>query len=91
MAYTTIEVSTDGPRARIVLNRPEKLNPLGTTTLLELVDAAGALDAMPAVKVVVIAGNGRAFERGGGPGGVRIAAFFDRQRQGGRWGFRQRQ
>lgn len=61
---TTIEVSHSGPRGAIWLNRPEKLNPLGTTTLEELVAAARLLDALPEVKVVVIGGRGRAFSAG---------------------------
>lgn len=64
MQFSMIEVSPDGPRAKIVLNRPDKLNPLGTDTLTELVQAAHWLDTMPQVKVVVIAGRGRAFSAG---------------------------
>src|SRR5574337_97614 len=58
---TTIEVVADGDRGRITLNRPDKLNPLGTQTLSELVDAARWFDARPRVKVVVVGGKGRAF------------------------------
>lgn len=61
---TTIAVSTDGARGSITLNRPDKLNPLGTTTLNELVAAARWFDDRPEVKVVVIAGAGRAFSAG---------------------------
>jgi enoyl-CoA hydratase/carnithine racemase len=64
MAFSEIEVKVDGPRADITLNRPDKLNPLSTTTLTELVDAARHLDTLPAVKVVVVAGRGRAFSAG---------------------------
>lgn len=60
----TIEVVADGARGSITLNRPEKLNPLGTTTLNELVDAARWFDGLPEVKVVVVAGSGRAFSAG---------------------------
>jgi len=63
-AFTTIEVAADGPRGRITLNRPEKLNPLGTGTLQELIEAAHWLDAQVQVKVVVITGRGRAFSAG---------------------------
>jgi enoyl-CoA hydratase/carnithine racemase len=59
----TVEV-TDEHRGSIMLNRPDKLNPLGTETLHELVAAARWLDSQPAVKVVVIGGNGRAFSAG---------------------------
>lgn len=64
MAFSEIEVKVDAPRADITLNRPDKLNPLGATTLTELVDAAHHLDTLPAVKVVVVAGRGRAFSAG---------------------------
>jgi enoyl-CoA hydratase/carnithine racemase len=64
MQFSEIEVSVDGCRADITLNRPEKLNPLSTTTLNELVDAARYLDTVPGVKVVVVAGRGRAFSAG---------------------------
>ena len=64
MTFSTLEVGSVGARGRIFLNRPEKLNPLGTTTLLELVEAARWFDARPEVKVVVIGGKGRAFSAG---------------------------
>lgn len=61
---TTLEVTAEGARGSIRLNRPDKLNPLGTTTLEELVAAARWFDARPEVKVVVVGGNGRAFSAG---------------------------
>ena len=61
---TTIEATADGARGAIMLNRPDKLNPLGTETLNELVAAARWFDARPEVKVVVIGGHGRAFSAG---------------------------
>jgi enoyl-CoA hydratase/carnithine racemase len=64
MEFSGIEVTTDGARADILLNRPDKLNPLSTTTLNELVEAARCLDTTPEVKVVVLAGRGRAFSAG---------------------------
>ncbi|MBV8349462.1 MAG: enoyl-CoA hydratase/isomerase family protein [Mycolicibacterium sp.] len=64
MEFSEIEVIVDGPRADITLNRPDMLNPLGATTLTELVDAACHLDTLPAVKAVVVAGRGRAFSAG---------------------------
>ena len=63
-AFSTIEVEFDGARGSITLNRPEKLNPLGATTLAEIVEAAQLFDARPEVKVVVISGRGRAFSAG---------------------------
>ncbi len=64
MDFTTITVSSRGARGKITLNRPSKLNPLSTATLLELVGAARHLDSNPDVKVVVVAGSGRAFSAG---------------------------
>ncbi|CAN5858402.1 enoyl-CoA hydratase-related protein [soil metagenome] len=64
MELSTIEVHDDGERGTIALNRPDKLNPLGTTTLLELVSAARWFDERPEVKVVTVLGRGRAFSAG---------------------------
>lgn len=64
MDFSTIEVSCSGSRGAITLNRPDKLNPLSTATLRELVDAARFVDSMPEVKVVVVSGRGRAFSAG---------------------------
>ncbi|HEU0191560.1 MAG TPA: enoyl-CoA hydratase/isomerase family protein [Mycobacterium sp.] len=60
----TLEVTADGPRGAITLNRPDKLNPLSAQTLNELVVAARWFDDRPEVKVVVVGGNGRAFSAG---------------------------
>jgi enoyl-CoA hydratase/carnithine racemase len=64
MEYSTIEVEADGARGRITLNRPDQLNPLSTATLDELIEAARWFDTKRAVKVVVVAGHGRAFSAG---------------------------
>ncbi len=64
MKFSEIEVTVDGDRAGITLNRPGKLNPLSTTTLNELVEAARELDTRSGIKVVVVAGRGRAFSAG---------------------------
>ncbi|MBS9534321.1 enoyl-CoA hydratase/isomerase family protein [Mycobacterium sp. M1] len=61
---SSLQVIADGARGSITLNRPEKLNPLGTQTLTELVSAARWFDERPQVKVVVVAGAGRAFSAG---------------------------
>ncbi len=83
MSFNNIEVSAVGARATITLNRPDKLNPLSTETLSELVDAAHRLDEHShEVKVVVLSGKGRAFSAGAdlsifsgdGPGVARRAA-----------------
>jgi enoyl-CoA hydratase/carnithine racemase len=70
MDFSAIEVSVSGARGAITLNRPDKLNPLSTLTLTELVDAARFLDSRPEVKVVTVSGRGRAF-----CAGADLAAF----------------
>lgn len=64
MDFSTIEVTVSDSRGTIVLNRPDKLNPLSTTMLVELVEAARFFDSAPGVKVVVVSGRGRAFSAG---------------------------
>lgn len=62
--FSTIEVGVEGAVGRLDLDRPDKLNPLSTLTLTELAAAARWFDEQPAVKVVVVAGRGRAFSAG---------------------------
>jgi enoyl-CoA hydratase/carnithine racemase len=64
MPFETIDVTAAGSRGAIVLNRPDKLNPLSESTLVELAAAAGWFDERPEVKVVVVSGRGRAFSAG---------------------------
>lgn len=71
-AFETIRVGIDGDRGSITLDRPDKLNPLGPVTLRELASAARWFDQQSAVKVVVVAGAGRAFSAG-----ADLAAFAD--------------
>lgn len=72
MAFATIDVDARGALGSIELNRPEKLNPLSTTTLRELAEAAHLLEGRPEVKVVVVRGRGRAFSAG-----ADVSAFAD--------------
>lgn len=62
--FPGLEVEADGAVGRLTLDRPDKLNPLGTAALSELIAAAAWFDAQAAVKVVVVAGSGRAFSAG---------------------------
>lgn len=75
--FETIEVSAEGPRGEIALNRPAKLNPLSPHTLRELARAAAWLDSLPELKVVVVRGRGRAFSAG-----ADLAAFGGAQALG---------
>lgn len=56
-----LSIHATGPVARLTLGRPDKLNALSPALLGELIDAARDLDDRPEVKVVVVAGAGRAF------------------------------
>ena len=63
---STIRIETD-PRgvAHLWLARPEKHNALSAQMIAELTDAAAALGADPAVRVVVLAADGASFCAGG--------------------------
>ena len=63
MAFETLTVEIEEGIGRLTLNRPEKLNPLGTNTLQEIVEATGWFDERN-VPVVIISGEGRAFSSG---------------------------
>ena len=52
---------TDGPVARLTLNAPEKLNALSDPMLAALQRELDAIAVDPAIRVVVLAGAGRAF------------------------------
>jgi enoyl-CoA hydratase len=57
-------VERDEPIATVVLNRPKQLNALSTQLMSELVQALAGLDADDAVRVILVAGNERAFAAG---------------------------
>lgn len=63
-AFETITAEVSGTRGALTLNRPEKLNPLSTLTLREIELAARWFDEHHDLKVVVVAGAGRAFSAG---------------------------
>jgi 2-(1,2-epoxy-1,2-dihydrophenyl)acetyl-CoA isomerase len=58
MAYETIDFKTDGPVARITLNRPDRLNSFTVQMHDELRDALASLGS---TRVVVLTGAGRGF------------------------------
>jgi enoyl-CoA hydratase/carnithine racemase len=59
--FETIKVETEGPLGRLTLNRPERLNAVGATMLLELAEAARWFDSHRELRVVIVSGEGRAF------------------------------
>jgi len=65
--FETLTVEAEGSLGHLTLNRPQKLNPLSTETLVEIARAAAWFDEQPEVKVVIVRGAGR----GGSAGGVR--------------------
>jgi enoyl-CoA hydratase len=64
MTPTTLLISQEGPVAVIRLNRPEALNALNQRMMGELAATLGAMDADPAVRVIVLTGSDRAFAAG---------------------------
>lgn len=64
MQFDTIEVSVDGARGALTLDRGDKLNPLSSRTLNEIEAAARWFDTHDELKVVVVSGRGRAFSAG---------------------------
>ena len=61
MAFTTIELSRQGPVALLGLNRPDKLNAINATMIDEINLALDQFESMEAVKAIVVHGEGRAF------------------------------
>lgn len=73
--FQTIIYETDGPIAKITLNRPEKLNAINAQMAGELRVAFNEVNGDPAVRVLVLTGAGRAFSSG-----ADVGAWPDRQR-----------
>ena len=61
MPASAVDLTLDGPVARITLNRPEVLNAGDPRWVAELGAAVAAIAARPDLRAVVIAGTGRAF------------------------------
>jgi enoyl-CoA hydratase len=62
--YEMIETTVKGQVGLIELNRPKVLNALNRQMVSEVLSAMEAYDNDPAVKVIVLAGKGRAFAAG---------------------------
>ena len=62
--FEALEIEKDGPIGRLTLNSPEKLNSLSRQRLSDLISAARWFDQQPEIKVVIVAGQGRAFSAG---------------------------
>ncbi|MHC4104018.1 MAG: enoyl-CoA hydratase/isomerase family protein [Planctomycetota bacterium] len=62
--YSQIIYELKGNIAHLVLNRPERLNAIGKTTLNEINAAMDRAEADDAVRVIVISGAGKSFSSG---------------------------
>ena len=65
VSYSEILYDVQGGVAQITLNRPERRNPIGASTVGELLHALHRAKHDPAVKVVVLTGAGKVFSAGG--------------------------
>ena len=63
MAYETITATIEHGIGRLTLDQPDKLNPLGTNTLQDIIDATTWFNKEN-VSVVIVSGNGRALPAG---------------------------
>lgn len=77
MTYEQITVERDGPVARVVLDRPDKLNALTATMSDELADAFREVGRDDEVRCVVLTGAGRGF-----CAGQDLTEFGDAYREG---------
>ena len=62
--FDLIEIERDAPIGRIVLNSPEKRNPLGYERLLQIEMAAKLLELDDDIRVIIIKGQGPSFSAG---------------------------
>jgi 2-(1,2-epoxy-1,2-dihydrophenyl)acetyl-CoA isomerase len=63
-SHETVDLTTDGPAARILLNRPEALNAWNEQFGRDLLDAVATVSADDSIRAVLITGAGRAFSSG---------------------------
>ena len=61
MNFTSIDFNVQGPIAKIIFNRPDKLNSLDSEMMLEIHKAVDSVQANKDIRVLVLTGNGRAF------------------------------
>jgi enoyl-CoA hydratase len=61
MSFETIDYSTGDGIARLVLNRPERMNAINTQLVTDLRSAVAAANEDSAVRVLILSGAGRAF------------------------------
>ena len=64
MELTTFDYRIDGAIARVTMNRPQELNTMNKAFWTEIIEVFAAIDADPAVRVVVLASTGKHFTAG---------------------------
>ncbi|WP_295372021.1 enoyl-CoA hydratase/isomerase family protein [uncultured Pseudacidovorax sp.] len=74
--FTTLELTIDGPVARIWLNRPEMRNAIDDVFIHELAEAFTQAQAASGVRAVVLGGRGPAFCAGANLNWMKRAASF---------------
>jgi methylglutaconyl-CoA hydratase len=72
--YSTLVIENTGKVATIWMNRPEVFNAFNEQLIADLTDACRMLDMDPAVRVVVLAGQGKHFSAGADLNWMRRAA-----------------
>lgn len=60
-----VEVAVEGPLAVITLRRPEKQNAIDQAMIAALEEACDRIEPDPAIRVVILAAEGKAFSSGG--------------------------
>ena len=63
-SHETVDLTSDGPAARILLNRPEALNAWNEQFGRDLLDAVTTVSADDSIRAVLITGAGRGFSSG---------------------------
>ena len=71
---TSLLINSEGTTRRITLNRPEKHNAFDAATIAELTAAFTDAGADPAVRAVILAGNGPSFCAGADAAWMRASA-----------------
>jgi enoyl-CoA hydratase len=65
MTESRVHLAIEGPIARIILRRPDKLNALDRAMVVALAQTAQAIDDTRDVRVAILSGEGKAFCAGG--------------------------
>lgn len=60
-AYEAVRIEREGAIARLVMNRPEKLNSFDSILRREMIEAVAEVNSDPQVRVAILTGEGRAF------------------------------